>query len=116
MLTQAQVETAVGQTVGVGKQTAGLGMCTWTSSDFTAGVNATFSSWSAIKTAATANGHTPESLSGIGDDALDNGSLLSVRKGDNGFLLDINGPTVDSAADHGLAQEKVLAAAILAHM
>jgi hypothetical protein len=116
LLTQAEAETAVGQPLGVGKQTATLDDCAWSSTDFTANVDVTVSSWSAIKTAATANGHTPASVTGVGDEALTNGPLLSVRKGDAGFLLVIGGPNIDSRADHGLAQEKVLAAAILGRM
>ena len=116
LLTQAEVDTAVGQPLGVGKQTATLDDCAWSSTDFTANVDVTVSSWSAIKTAATANGHTPASVSGVGDEALTNGPLLSVRKGNAGFLLVIGGPKIDSTADHGLAQEKVLATAILGRM
>lgn len=116
LLTQAQVDTAAGQPLGAGKANVPLGDCSWSSSDFSANVDVTVSTWSAIKTAATANGHTPTSLSGVGDEALDNGPLLSVRKGHTGFLLVLGGPTIDSAADHGLAQEKVLATAILSHI
>jgi hypothetical protein len=116
LLTQAQVDTAAGQPLGAGKANIPLGDCTWSSSDFTANVDVTVSTWSAIKTAATANGHTPSSLSGVGDEALDNGPLLSVRKGDTGFLLVLGGPSIDSAADHGLAQEKILATAILSRI
>ena len=68
-------------------------------------------------TAAHGNGASPAAVSGVGDEALNlngsNGSLLYVRKGSSGFLLTMNGPNIDSLADHGLAKEEVLAALIL---
>jgi hypothetical protein len=39
--------------------------------------------------------------------------VLYVRKGSSGFLLTMNGPNIDSLADHGLAKEEALAALIL---
>jgi Protein of unknown function (DUF3558) len=121
LLTQAEVETAVGQPLGVGKQVLTLDDCQWTTSDFTAGVDVTVSDWTAIKNAATTNGtKVAPSVSGIGDEALNlngsNGSLLYVRKGDQGFLLTINGPHIDGTPDHGLAQEEVLAKAVLGRL
>ena len=113
LLTQAEVETAVGQHLSAGLSDPTLGDCSWSSSDFTANVDLTVSTWSAIQTAATANGHTPDPIPGIGDEALNNDGLLSVRSGDTGFLLTIGGPTIDSSPDSGLAQEEVLAAAVL---
>jgi len=44
------------------------------------------------------------------------GGLLYVRKGDAGFLLLVGGPHIDSLPDHGLAAEKVLAAAVLSRL
>ena len=105
LLTQAEVETAVGQHLSAGLSDPTLGDCSWSSSDFTANVDLTVSTWSAIQTAATANGHTPDPIPGIGDEALNNDGLLSVRSGDTGFLLTIGGPTIDSSPDSGLAQE-----------
>ena len=121
LLTQAEVDTAVGQPLGAGKQTLTLQDCQWTTSDFTAGVDVTVSDWTGIKNAATANGtKTATSISGVGDEALNlngsNGSLLYVRKGAEGFLLTINGPHIDGTPDHGLAQEKVLAKAVLGRL
>jgi hypothetical protein len=117
LLTQAEVETAVGQRVGPGKQTSTLDDCQWTTSDFAAGVSISVSDWAGVKAAATGNGHTPRSVPGVGDDALTNGGgLLYVRKGNAGFLLTINGPHVDSLPDQGLTQEKVLATAVVGRL
>jgi len=120
LLTRAEVDTAVGQPLGPGKKTALPGDCQWAAADFSAAVSVTVSDWSAWKTAAYAGGHQPVSVPGIGDGALNlngaNGSLLYVRKGSIGFLVMINGPHIDSSRDHGLAQEKVLAVAILGRL
>ncbi|MDQ6658649.1 MAG: DUF3558 domain-containing protein [Actinomycetota bacterium] len=117
LLTQAEVDAAVGQRLGPGKQTTALDDCQWTTSDFTAGVSVSVSDWQAIKAAATANGHTPRSVPGVGDEALTNGGgLLYVRRGNGGFLLTINGSHVDALPDQGLAQEKVLATAVLGRL
>jgi hypothetical protein len=117
LLTQAEVDKAVGQPLGAGKATIPHYDCTWGTSDFAASVSVTVSDWTAIKTSATANGHTPASVPGVGDEALSSGGgLLYVRKGSSGFLLLIGGPHIDSSPDHGLAAEKVLAAAVLGRL
>jgi hypothetical protein len=116
LLTQAEVDAAVGQPLGPGKPTIPNYDCAWATSDFTASVSVTVSDWSAIKTSATTNG-TATAVSGVGDEALTKGGgLLYVRKGDAGFLLLIGGPHIDSLPDHGLAAEKVLAAAVLSRL
>ena len=73
-----------------------------------------------VKSAASANGGAPTAIAGLGDEAWtasgNNGSLVYARKGSNGFLLIIDGPQIDSLSDHGVAQEKVLAAAILGRL
>lgn len=117
LLTQAEVDTAAGQPLQPGKQVATLDDCQWTNSDFSASVDVTVSDWTAIKNAATANGtKTPAVITGVGDEALGDASLLSVRKGDMGFLLNFNFPNMSTAPDHGLAQAKVLAAAVLSRL
>jgi Protein of unknown function (DUF3558) len=116
LLTQAEVDAAVGQPLGPGKATIPGYDCDWTTADFSASVSVTVSDWAAIKTAATSTG-TATPVSGVGDEALTKGGgLLYVRKGDQGFLLLIGGPKVDSLPDGGLAQEKVLAAAVLGRL
>ena len=62
----------------------------------------------------------PIAISGVGDEALNlNGeggpSLLYVRKGGEGFLLNLSGTNIDHLPDHGLALEKALAAKVIAH-
>jgi hypothetical protein len=95
------------------------GDCQWSTSDFAADASVQVGDWTSMKTAAT-SGHAPVSIQGVGDEALNlngsNGSNLYVRKGDAGFMLEINGPHIDGLPDHGLAQEKILAAAILGRL
>jgi hypothetical protein len=78
----------------------------------------TVGSWESVKAAATSGKTVPASIGGVGDEALNlngsNGSLLYVRKGNEGFLLEVHGPKIDPLPDRGLAAEKDLAAKILA--
>jgi hypothetical protein len=120
LLTQADVDAAVGQPLGQGKSTIAHLDCAWSSSDFGANVYLTVGDWDSVKSAASANGGAPTAIADLGDEAWtasgNNGSLVYARKGSNGFLLIIDGPQVDSLADHGVAQEKILAAAILGRL
>jgi len=120
LLTQAEVDAAVGQPLGAAQSGAEPGACQWSTADFVADVDITVADWTSIKAAATAGAHQPVAISGVGDEALNlngsNGSILYVRKGDVGFLLTINGPKIDSLPDHGLAQEQVLATAALGRL
>ncbi len=118
VLTQAEVDTAVGQPLGPGKPTAPLGNCVWSNSDFSAGVDVTVSDWSSINNAATGGGTKPPppAVAGVGDEAFWYQGFLYVRKGDAGFLLSIDFPKVSSTADYGLTQAKVLAAAVLGRL
>jgi hypothetical protein len=118
LLTQAEATDALGQAVTAGVENVPLGMCTYSSSDFAASVDLTVSSWDSISAAAHGGKASPTPISGVGDEALNlNGaggpSLLYVRKGSIGFLLTMNGPKIDSLADHGLAKEVAVAALIL---
>ena len=76
-------------------------MCDYNAADFSAGTSLTVGSWDAIKTAATSAEHKPQSISGIGDEALyfagqESGSgPMYVRRGNEGFLLRMNGPKID---------------------
>jgi len=116
LLTQAEVDAAVGQPLGPGKSTIPNYDCSWATSDFAASVSVTVSDWNAVKTSATTTG-TATPVPGVGDEALSKGGgLLYVRKGDAGFLLLIGGPHIDSLPDHGLAAEKVLATAVLGRL
>lgn len=117
LLTQADVDAAVGQPLGQGKSTVAHLDCAWSSSDFGANVYLTVGDWTTVKSAASANGGAPTAVAGLGDEAWtasgNNGSLVYARRGSNGLLLIIDGPQIDASSDHGVAQEKVLAAAIL---
>ncbi len=118
LLTQAEVDAAVGQPLGKANLVL-PGDCQWSTSDFAADATVQVGDWSSMKTAAT-SGKPPVSISGVGDEALNlngsNGSILYVRKGDSGFMLTINGPHIDGLPDHGLAQEKIMAAAALGRL
>ncbi len=118
LLTQAEVDAAVGQPLGKADLVL-PGDCQWSTKDFAADASVQVGDWTSMKTAAT-SGRAPVSISGVGDEALNlngsEGSNLYVRKGDAGFLLEINGPHIDALPDHGLAQEKVLAAAVLGRL
>jgi hypothetical protein len=111
LLTRAEASAADGQSLGAGAEDPVLGTCSYLAPDFS-GVTLTVSSWQAITDAAHGNGHTPPAVSGVGDEAYF-GAGLSVRKGTDGFLLLVSGPTIDGAADRGLAQQKTLADLIL---
>jgi hypothetical protein len=83
-----------------GTQVATLDDCQWTNSDFTASVDVTVSDWTAIKNAATSDGtKTPDVVPGVGDEALGNAGLLSVRSGESGFLLNFYFPNMKAAPD-----------------
>lgn len=116
-LTQAEAGAAVGQTLNAGVEDVALGSCTYTSSDYAAGVVLTIGTWDSMTAAAHGNGANPSPVTGVGDEALNNngsnGSQLYVRKGTLGFLIVMNGPNIDSLADHGLAKEEAIAAVIM---
>jgi len=90
-LTRADAETAVGQPLPQNAVNLTLGTCDYTSADFSAGASLTVGSWDSIKGA----------LTGIGDEALYFGTPekgsgpIYVRKGNEGFLLSLNGPKID---------------------
>ena len=118
ILTRVDAEAGVGQPLPhASTGNIGLGMCDYNAEDFSAGASVTLGSWESIKAAATSGSKQPDSISGVGDEALNlngsNGSSLYVRKGDEGFLLRLNGPTIDPLPDHGLAAEKILAQKII---
>lgn len=122
LLTQAEVDTAGGQPLGAGQRAGALEVCQWSSSDFAGSVELTVGDWSAIHAAAVANGQTPTSVAGVGDEALTlnregNAAQLYVRNGTSGFALLLGGAQyIDTLSDLGLAQEKVLAEAVLARL
>ena len=58
-------------------------------------------------------------IRGVGDEALNlNGaggpSVLYVRKGSEGFILNLSGTNIDHLPDHGLSLQKELALKIIA--
>ena len=121
LLTQAEVDTAAGQPLGHGNQ-AGALVCQWSTSDFAASVELDLGDWSQIKAKFAQFGQTLTAVPGIGDEALTsnqagNAAQLYVRKGTAGFLLLLGGGEyISTLSDLGLAQEKVLAAAVLGRL
>ena len=121
LLTQADAEGAVGAALPQNSVTAALGMCGYTSADFTEGAQLTVGDWDSIKKAATSGAHQPTAVGGVGDEALyftgqeTGAGPLYVRHGQEGFLIVLNGPKIDHmpGAD-AMAAEKALARRILA--
>ena len=116
-MARADAEAAVGQPLPKTTENIPLGMCDYNTAEFY-GASLTVSSWEAIKNAATSGSpqHQPTPISGVGDEALNLGGLLYVRKGDQGFLLTLNGPNIDHLPDQGLELEKTLALKILPNL
>lgn len=114
LLTRADAEAAGGEPLPQNTVNITLGMCDYNAADFSAGASVTVGSWESIKNAAKGGAHQPEVASGVGDEALNLGGNLYVRKGNEGFLLTLHGPKVDPLPDHGLAAGKDLAKKILA--
>ena len=119
-MARADAEAAVGQPLPKTTENIPLRMCDYNTPEFY-GASLTVSSWESIKNTATSHGtRQPAVIAGVGDEALNlngsNGSLLYVRKGDQGFLLTLNGPNIDHLPDHGLELEKTLALKILPNL
>jgi Protein of unknown function (DUF3558) len=119
LLTQAEVDSSVGQPLQAGSRVLPQD-CQWSTTDFTADVDLTIGQWDQTKAAATAASRPPTAVAGVGDEALNlngsNGSYLYVRKGDTGFIVEVNGPHIDGLPDHGLAQEVELAKAVVGRL
>ena len=117
LLTQADAEAAVGQTLKKNAVNLTLGMCDYNALDFSAGASLTVGAWESIKRAALTGAHQPKTTSGVGDEALwqQVEGLLYVRKGDEGFALNLHGPKINPLPDKGLTVYKVLAQRVLAH-
>jgi hypothetical protein len=117
LLTREDAEAAAGQPLPKKNENVTLGTCGYVSDDFSAGADITVGTWESIKGAATAGTHQPQSVSGIGDEALNfagKGGPLYVRKGDEGFLLNVSGHKFDGMAEGDqLVLEKDLAQKIL---
>lgn len=116
LLTRSDAEAAVGQPLPKNDANVTLGTCQYTAEDFSAGASLTVDSWESIKDAATGGRHQPETITGVGDEALyfagseKGGSPLYVRKGGDGFLLVLNGPKIDHMASvDAVVVEKTLA-------
>lgn len=117
LLKRPDAEAAVGQPLPQNTVNITLGMCDYNAADFSAGASITVGSWESVKGAAISGAHKPEAIGGVGDEALNlnggNGSILYVRRGNEGFLLTLHGPKIDHLSDGGLAREKDLALKIL---
>ncbi len=122
LLTQSEVDAATSQPLGVGARAGALEDCQWSSADFAASVELDVGDWSAIKAKEAETGQTLTAVTGVGDEAATlnragNAAELYVRHGKTGFLLLLGGGQyIDTLPDLGLAQEKVLAAAVLGRL
>jgi hypothetical protein len=121
LLTRSDAEGAVGFPLPQNSTTPALGMCGYTSADFTEGAQLTVGDWDSIKAAATSGAHQPVSVKGVGDEALyftgqeTGAGPLYVRRGQQGFLLMLNGSKIDHLPGAAaMAAEQALAAKILA--
>ena len=119
LLVRGDAEAAIGQPLPANAEDKVLHTCQWTTPDFVFGADITLGDWDSIKAAANAGKGVPVAVSGVGDEALNlNGaggpSLLYVRKGGDGFLLNLSGTNIDKLPDHGLDLEKALAAKVIA--
>jgi hypothetical protein len=120
LLTRLDSELAVGQPLPQNSMNLTLGTCDYNAADFSAGTSLTVGSWDSIKGAATGGAHQPQPISGIGDEALyfagaEKGSgPMYVRRGNEGFLLTLNGTKIDRMPGaEAVAVQKDLALKIL---
>jgi hypothetical protein len=115
-MARADAETAVGQPLPNTAENIPLHMCDYDSAEFY-GASLTLGEWEDIARAANSKPEHPAlAMTGVGDEALQLGTNVYVRKGSRGFLLFINGPQVDHLPDHGLERTKVLARTIYARL
>jgi hypothetical protein len=121
LLVRADAEAATGAPLPQNSATPALGMCGYTSADFTQGAQLTVGDWESIKKAATSGAHQPAAISGVGDEALyftgqeTGAGPLYVRHGQEGFLLVLNGSKIDHMPGvDAMAAEQALALKILA--
>jgi hypothetical protein len=120
LLLRADAEAAVGQPLPQADMMPAPNDCNYYATGFSAAVEFSVNTWADLEFSANAGMVKPVAISGIGDEALNIqsvsfGSTLYVRKGSDGFLLVLSGPTIDQLPDRGLAQEKILAAKVLAN-
>jgi hypothetical protein len=116
-IARADAEAAIELKLPKTTENVTLGQCDYNTAEFY-GSSLSVGDWDGVHTAAQGgdSSHPPQSVSGVGDEALSRGGNLYVRKGDRGFLLSLNGPAVDGLPDRGLARTKALALKILANM
>lgn len=121
LLTQADAEGALGAALPQKSATEPLGMCGYTSADFSEGAQLTVGDWDSIRKAATSGTRQPAAVDGVGDEARyftgkeTGAGPLYVRHGQEGFLLVLNGSKIDHmpGAD-AQAAEEALARRVLA--
>ena len=121
LLTRSDAEGAVGAPLPQNSANPALGMCGYTSADFSEGAQLTVGDWESIKKAATSGAHQPTAISGVGDEALyftgqeTGAGPLYVRRGQEGFLLVLNGSKIDHMPGAAaMAAEQALALRVLA--
>jgi hypothetical protein len=116
-IARADAEAAVGLPLPKTTENVTLGICDYNTAEFY-GSSFSVGDWDGVNAAAQSGrpSHPPQTVSGVGDEAVNLGGNLYVRKGDRGFLLVLNGPAVDRLPDKGLARAKALALKILPNL
>lgn len=118
LLTQAQIDAALGATVGAG-QPIGTTGCSWTAPGQPKNMTVTVSIWppNGFGTMPPMPGLTKTELGGVGDGAfyatIAGLTSLSVKKGNKVFVLHLYGVPGDARQ---MAVEKTLAAEVLARL
>ena len=117
LMTREDSEAAVGQPL-LDKTDNNLGICHREAEDFSAGTSISVGDWEGVKELVTDGSTPPAAISGVGDEAFNiiigrTAPELFVRKGDEGFLVEVHGRKIDALPDHGLEKEKELALKIL---
>jgi len=116
-LARADAEAALELALPGTTETETTGECIYHSAEFY-GVTFAVGTWEGVTQSANSGGqnHPATPVTGIGDEALRQGSHLYVRKGDRGLAVALNGPAVDANQDTAIARARVLALKILPKM
>ena len=116
-LARADAEAALEIPLPGTTETEGTGECIYHSSEFY-GVAVTVGTWEGVTQSANAGGqnHPAKPVSGIGDEAMSQGTHLYVRKGERGLVVSLNGPAVDADNAKELSRARDLAVKILPKM
>jgi len=116
-LARADAEAALELALPGTTETEGTGECNYHSAEFY-GVTFATGTWEGVTQSANTGGqnHPAVPVTGIGDEALSQGSHLYVRKGERGLVVSLNGPAVDADRAKAIDRARGLAIKILTKM